>query len=82
MKEKVKDIQGNETSKTIAETLAEILGTQSKGNVVKIYGWYQKLQAGEPLNLDEADKEVLKNILEQDERIFIYIKGQILKAIK
>lgn len=82
MKEKIKDIEGNETKKTIAETLAEILGTQSKGNVVKIYGWYQKLHAGEPLNLDEADKEVLKNIIEQDERIFIYIKGQILKAIK
>lgn len=82
MKEKVLNIKGEETNQTVAEALSEIIGTQTKGNTVKLYGWYQQLKDKQSLSLDEADYEMLKGLIEQDERIFVYVKGQLLKAIK
>ncbi len=69
--------------KTLASELSVFLGNQtSKEKSIKIYGWHKTLQVGDPLILDDADYEDLKDLIEKDGSIFIFFKGQLLETLK
>lgn len=66
----------------LCRVLADILGTETEGRTLKLYGWYKALQASQALQLDDADLQELRNIIDTNKRIFLYVKGQLLEAIK
>lgn len=67
--------------KTLASQLADLLGTETEGKTLKLYGWYKKLQVEGFLELDEADEIDLKALLEKTNRLPIFVKGQIMEII-
>jgi hypothetical protein len=69
-------------AKTLASNLADILGTETEGRTLKLYGWYKKLQVGDILELDEADAADLESLINKTNRMQIFVKGQILEVIK
>lgn len=69
------------SDRTIAKVLAEFIGSECKGNAIKLYGWLKNLQANKPLELDEADKITLVAIIESTDRLYIFLKGQILEIL-
>lgn len=65
----------------LAKTLSAFLGTETEGKTLKLYGWHKTLQVGDPLSLDESDKEDLKKIIEDSKRLYIFVKGQLLDVL-
>ena len=78
---KMKSLDGTEGNDTIAKALAMAIGQKQKGDTVKVYGWYQDLLTGKALNLDKADQKTFRDMVEQDENMFIFFKGQILEIL-
>ena len=77
------DIDGKTvTSNTLASVLATVIGQQTQGNTLKLFGWMQNLQAGKHLLLDESDRKDLAHLIESDIRIFLYAKVQLLKILE
>ena len=72
---------GEDVPKTLAQSLSAFLGTETKGNTAKIYGWHKDLRNEHQLTLDDSDKEDLKKIIETSERLYIFIKGQLLDVL-
>ena len=73
--------KGEPDKMTLGEVLGEFLATETKGNTLKVYSWIMKLAAKQPLELDEADYQTLKSMVENSERLFVISKAQILEAI-
>ncbi|MFK5283410.1 hypothetical protein ACI3PL_27940, partial [Lacticaseibacillus paracasei] len=46
--------------KSIGKIFAEVLCGETKGDALKYWGWAIKLTAGESLELDSSDRELLK----------------------
>ena len=67
---------------TLGQIVAQNIVAAAKGNILKIYGWGIKLQADEPLELDDADQTLFKSIIEENEQMTILIKGPVLTALK
>lgn len=66
---------------TAGRLLATTLANSSKGEVLKLYDWSKKLIAGEPLNLDRTDRDMLKELVRNNESLTIMSKGQILEVL-
>lgn len=66
---------------TLASTLSEILGTETEGKTLKLYGWHKTLQQKKPLQLDESDYQDLKDLIEKNKNTFIFVKGQLLDVL-
>lgn len=77
----LKELDGEEKGKTLSKTLYEFLGTETKGHSLKLFGWYIKLQSGQPLELDEADKKLLSDLIENSDRLLVFAKGQLLGVL-
>ena len=76
------NLDGTENqNQTLSQTLAEIIGSETKGNIIKLKGWYTELKSDLPLILDEADSLSLINLIESNDRLFMYVKWQLLEAI-
>ena len=75
------NFKGDPDKMTLAEVLGEFLATETKGNTLKVYSWIMKLAAKQPLELDEADYQTLKGLVESSERLFVISKAQILEVI-
>jgi hypothetical protein len=73
-----KKVEGQNLSKV----LSEFIGTQTKGQTLKLYGWHKSLQVNDPLMLDEADQKTLTDLIENSETLFVFVKGQLLDVIK
>lgn len=69
-------------TETLGKILAEILATETEGKTLKLYGWYKELQAGRELILDDVDLADLRNLVDTNKRLYLYVKGQILEALK
>lgn len=67
--------------KTVGQFLAESIVSQAKGDVIKLYGWGIKLAANEPLELDESDRQMLKDVVTNSEAMTILLKGPVIQAI-
>ena len=78
-----KELNGkqNEKGETLGETLAQFIGSETKGNTVKLFGWMIRLQGKEHLELDEADRKTLYELIDTTDRMFISIKGQLLSIL-
>lgn len=72
-----KDIEGVNLGKIIAQTLVQ----SSKGDALKFWSWANKLHAGEPLDLDDSDKELFKNFIKENDSLTILTKAQVLKSV-
>lgn len=79
----LKDLHGNESqNQTLGAVLSQYIGSQTKGQTLKLFGWHKTLQVGDPLILDDADLEVLKKLVTDNEDMYVFVKGQLLEAIK
>ena len=78
----LKLIDGKDSDKSLASVLSELIGNQTEGKTLKLYGWHKTLQVGDELNLDDSDLSDLKNLIEKDQRYLIFVKGQLLEVLK
>lgn len=67
---------------TLCKILADTIATETEGKTLKLFGWYKTLQAGEPLQLDDADLQDLRTLVDTNKRLYLYVKGQILDVLK
>lgn len=75
-------IEGKPVEKKLAGELAYIIGTETEGRTIKLYDWYKKLQVGDILELDDADTNDLEKLIEENKRLLLFAKGQMLDVIK
>lgn len=76
------DAAGQEVKdRTLAQTLSEIIATQTEGKTLKLYGWHKTLQVGDPLVLDDSDKKDLEKLIDEHKTMFVFVKGQMLEVI-
>ena len=71
-----KEIEGSNLGKLVAQMLV----SASKGDALKFMSWALKLHAGEVLELDPTDKDVLKTFIKDHEQLTILSKAQMLEA--
>ena len=62
-----KEIEGSNLGKLVAQMLV----SASKGDALKFMSWALKLHAGEVLELDPTDKDVLKGFIKDHEQLTI-----------
>ncbi len=81
---KAKEVNGqsNENSRNLREVLLEFLGTETKGNTVKLCYWYGCLMNEKPLELDEPDAKELVDVIKNTERLWVFIKKQLLEILE
>ncbi len=72
----------NVPATSLAKTLSEVIATETEGKTLKLYGWHKELQVGNALWLDDSDTRDLEKLIEENKRLFIYVKGQLLDIIK
>lgn len=83
----LKTLQGNaaiddqDRNINIGKILAKCLVSQSKGDPLKLYGWALKLDTCKDVELDNSDKRVLREFVENTEMLTILAKVQILEII-
>jgi hypothetical protein len=58
----------------------QILGTQTKGEAQRLYGWCNKLAAEEALDLEPIDFKSLYEIIENSNAM-VFVKGPLLNAM-
>jgi hypothetical protein len=65
---------------TVGEAIANSLVRTSK-NSVKFFDWAIKLNKGEDLEIDVADKRLLEDFVTSDETLNNLVKGPVLKVL-
>lgn len=76
----VKDEKDQEI--TLGKMLANQLAFSNKGDALKVFGWAQKIYAGEPLELDKSDESALKSLIKENEQLTNAAKAQLLSVFK
>lgn len=77
------DLEGKELpDSNIGKLVAQMLVQTSKGDALKFFHWAQKLHAGEKLDLDPSDAELLKNFIKDHDQITILVKAQALTCFQ
>lgn len=69
-------------NQTLAATLSQAIAIETEGKTLKLYGWHKTLQVGDPLILDDSDKADLEKLIENHKSMYVFVKGQLLEAIK
>jgi hypothetical protein len=79
----LKDLnQKTVTDKKLATVLCEVLGSATKvENPIKLYGWYVELNKSAKLSLDNSDERLLHSFIENNDNIFLFVKGQLLDIL-
>lgn len=67
---------------TVGKLLASQLAGASKGDALKLFGWAQKLYAGETLELDKSDEGTLKEFIKGCDSLTVLAKAQMLLVFK
>ena len=79
----LKTLSGQDiTGTTAGQVLANAISQSNKGQAIKLWDWALKAHNGQMLELDKADTDLLKSIVESNEVLSILSKAQILNAIK
>lgn len=83
LNKQLKDLSGKEMEgSNMGQLLSQILASASeKQNAVKMYYWATKLYAGEELDLDPIDTDILKSFVENNEQLTVLAKAQIFKEL-
>jgi len=76
------NIKGEKQPSTIGELLADVLVTENSTNAVKLYGWAIKLTNNEPLELDKADRKTLEDMIQNNGRMVVLLKAQLLEVFE
>ena len=64
------------------QLLANQIANRPNGDVLKLFGWAQKLYNKVPLSLDKSDEKTLRELIETNEQMTILVKGQLLEAFE
>lgn len=67
---------------TVGKLLAAQLASANKGDALKLFGWAQKLHAGDALDLDKSDESTLKEFIKGSESLTVLAKAQMLLVFK
>lgn len=77
----IKDLDGKEIEgSNLGKLVAQMLVSSNKGDALKYMAWAMKLHAGETIELDPTDKDVLKNFIKDHEQLTILSKAQMLEC--
>lgn len=68
-------------TRTLGQMLSTFICQSSDDSPIKLWGWAIKLEANEAIELDSADKELLKGWVTGSKVITNLFKGQILQKI-
>lgn len=71
-------------SATLGQLLSRVLATESsndKHEFIKVAGWIKTLWAGDPLSLDKADQEKLKEMIEKNQSLPLWSKAQLYEVM-
>lgn len=77
--ETIKDGKGDPL--TIGKLLANTLVNQGKGDAMKFHNWALDMYNCRVLNLDNSDKRVLTEFVENSETLTVLAKAQIIDYI-
>lgn len=66
----------------LGKTLANALAMQSKGDILKYFGWAQKMYNGQAVEMDKSDVDILKGFIEEITSLPIITKAQALETIR
>lgn len=78
----IKDLDGkNLANQHAAEIVSNILLSQSKGDAIKYFAWSLSLHKDKFIELDGSDYNKLKDLVENDDKLFVIAKAPILQAI-
>lgn len=64
----------------LGKLLSQMLAASNKGDALKFMAWALKLHAGESIELDPTDKEVLKSFILSNEQLTNLSKAQMLEC--
>ena len=67
---------------TLGRFLSGFLASHTKGDALKFFNWAQKLYAGENLDLDDSDKDTLKEFIKSHDQMTVLSKAQMLALFK
>jgi hypothetical protein len=76
-----KKLDGTDSEQTLGQILAGALVGQSKGDALKYYRWARVLYAGQVLEIDLSDFDVLKHYVKTSDNLFVLAKAQILEIL-
>lgn len=65
----------------LGKQLAEVLSASTKGNSIKVIAWAIDLWKGEPLQVDDSDKQWLREFVESSDHMANLLKAQLLTVI-
>ena len=74
--------EGDGKEVTLGRFLSGFLASHTKGDALKFFSWAQKLYSGENLDLDDSDKEPLKEFIKSHESMTVLSKAQMLALFK
>lgn len=78
----IKDLEGKEVENANAgKLIANLLSNSNEGNAVKLIGWALSLHAGEPIDIDKADYDLFKKIVNESKVISNLVKAQVVNSI-
>ena len=79
---KVKEIDGKEGERNLCNILSDFIGSENKGNTVKLCYWYANLIGNKPLELDDPDKKSLIELITTTDRLYVFLKAQLLEVLQ
>lgn len=77
-----KGLDGKDEKDTLATIIASYLGSETDVAALKFFGWYNDLRNGKTLELDEVDKKLFSDYIENNKRMMVFVKGQALNVLK
>lgn len=66
----------------LGKLIANVLTSGTKGDAIKLFEWGRTIYQGRILDLDRAEQEVFKTLINESEQISILTKAQALELFK
>lgn len=66
----------------IGQTIAGVMVMQTKGDILKYFGWATQLYQGKAVEMDKSDINVLRGFIENSDNMTILLKAQALEIIE
>ena len=73
-------LTGQQSQENLGKILADLLVSETKGDVFKYYDWAKTLYQGEPVDLDRADQSTVKDFIKNSDKLIILAKAQMLQV--
>ena len=66
---------------TLGKVFSNVLVSQPEGDIIKLFDWALQMHRGNPVNLDRADRELLRKFVTNCNTITILLKKRLLEVI-